>query len=62
MMKILSSLSPIELSFIMLKYQEKYSDDELADYFNLSLDEIKQKEIGILSSLRKNDNVKKLRK
>lgn len=62
MMKILSSLSPIELSFIMLKYQEKYSDDELADYFKLSLDEIKQKEIGILSSLRKNDNVKKLRK
>lgn len=62
MMKILSSLSPIELSFIMLKYQENYSDNELADYFKLSLDEIKQKEIGILSSLRKNDNVKILRK
>lgn len=62
MMKILSSLSPEDLSLIMLKYQENYSDDELTSYFNLTLDEIKQKEMEILSLLKNNDNVKVLRK
>jgi hypothetical protein len=62
MMKVLSSLSPEDLSFIMLKYQENYSDEELATNFNLTLDEIKQKEIEILSLLKNNDGVKVLRK
>ena len=46
----------------MLKYQENYSDDELISHFNLTLDEVKQKEIEILSLLKNNDNVKVLRK
>lgn len=62
MMKVLSSLSPEDLSFIMLKYQENYSNDELVSHFNLTLDEIEQKEIEILSLLKNNDNVKVLRK
>lgn len=62
MMKVLSSLSPEDLSFIMLKYQENYSNDELVSHFNLTLDEIEQKEIEILSLLKNNDNVKFLRK
>ena len=62
MMKVLSSLSPEDLSFIMLKYQENYSDDELASYFNLTFDELKQKESEILYLLKNNDNVKVLRK
>ena len=62
MMKVLSSLSPEDLSFIMLKYQENYSNDELVSHFNLTLDEVKQKEIEILSLLKNNDNVKVLRK
>lgn len=62
MMKVLSSLSPEDLSLIMLKYQENYSDEDLSSYFNLTLDEIKQKENEILSLLKDNDNVKVLRK
>ena len=62
MMNVLSSLSQEDLSFIMLKYQENYSDEELASYFTLTLDEIKQKEIDILLLLRNSDNVKVLRK
>ena len=62
MMKVLSSLSPDDLSLIMLKYQENYSDDELVKHFNLTLDEIEQKEIEILSLLKNNDNVKVLRR
>ena len=62
MMKVLSSLSPEDLSLIMLKYQENYSDDELVSHFNLTIDEIEQKEIEILSLLKNNDNVKVLRK
>lgn len=62
MMKVLSSLPPADLSLIMLKYQENYSDDELASNFNLTLDEIEQKEIEILSLLKNNDKVKALRR
>lgn len=62
MMQTLSSLSSDDLSLIMLKYQENYSDDDLANHFNLTIDEIKQKEIEILSLLKNNDNVKVMRK
>lgn len=62
MMKVLQSLSPEDLSLIMLKYQENYSDDELVSHFDLTLDEIKQKEIEILSLLKNNDNIKVLKK
>ena len=62
MMKVLSSLSPEDLSLIMLKYQESYSDEDLSNHFNLTLDEIKQKEIEILSLLKNDDGVKVLRK
>ena len=62
MMKVLSTLSHEDLSFIMLKYQENYSDDDLANYFNLTIDEIKQKEIEILTLLKNNDGVKALKK
>ena len=61
MMKVLSSLSKEDLSFIMLKYQEDFSDDELASTFNLTIDEIKQKEIEILSLLKKDENLKLLK-
>lgn len=62
MMKVLSSLSPKDLSLIMLKYQENYNDEDLSNHFNLTLDEIKQKEIEILSLLKNDDGVKVLRK
>lgn len=62
MMKVLSSLSPEDLSFIILKYQENYNDDELAEYFHLSIDEIKEKEYSILTSLKDNSNVQILKK
>ena len=37
MMDVLSSLSKEDLSFIMLKYQEDYSDEELASFLNLTI-------------------------
>ena len=61
MMEVLSSLSTEDLSFIMLKYQEDYSDDELASFLNLTIDEIQQKEIEILSLLKKDENLKLLK-
>jgi len=60
MMNALSSLSQEDLTFVILKYQENYSDDDLAIYFNLTLDEIKDKELEILSLLRSNEKIKKL--
>ncbi len=62
MMQVLSTLSSKDLSLIMLKYQENYSDDDLANHFNLTIDEINQKELEILSLLKNNDNVKVMRK
>ncbi len=62
MMQVLSTLSPEDLSFIILRYQENYSDNDLAKHFNLTIDEIKQKEIEILSLLKNNDNVKVMRR
>ena len=62
MMQVLSTLSSENLSLIILKYQEDYSDDDLANHFNLTIDEIRQKEIAILSLLKNNDSVKVMRK
>ena len=62
MMKVLSSLSSEDLEFIKLKYQENYSNGELSEYYNLSLEEINQKELNILSLLRNNNNIKLLKK
>ena len=62
MMQILSTLSPENLSFIMLKYQENYDDEDLARYFNLTISNIKQKEEEILFLLKGNDDVKLLKK
>ena len=62
MMEVLSTLPKEDLSFIMLKFQENYSDEELSDYFNLPLDEIKEKEVRILSLLKDNENIKLLKK
>ena len=62
MMQVLSTLSSEDLSLVMLKYQENYSDDDLANHFNLTIDEINQKELEILSLLKNNDNIKSLKK
>ena len=45
----------------MIKYQDNYSDDELASTLNLTIDEIKQKEIEILSLLKRDENLKLLK-
>lgn len=62
MMEALKSLPLEDLSFILLKYQENYSDEELADHFNLSTYEICQKEREIFSMLQNNDYIKALKK
>lgn len=62
MLEALSNLTTEDLSFIMLKYQEDYTDEELGEYFKMDIEEIKQKEVRILSSLRNNPNVQNLEK
>ena len=62
MLKALSSLPAEDLSFIMLKYQENYSDADLARHFNMTTEEIKGKEDGILLLLKNNNSIKTLRK
>ncbi len=58
MMQVLETLEAKDLEFIMLKYKEDYSYDELATHFKLSIEDIKLKEREILSLLKNNDKVK----
>lgn len=62
MMQMLSSLSEEDKLFIILEYVENYSYEDLSIYFNLTLEEIKKKEIDILSLLRSNEKVMVLKK
>ena len=62
LLNALSSLSSDDLKFVILKYQEKYTDKDLALHFNLSLDEVKEKDIKLLYLLQKKENVKILTK
>ena len=43
MMSVLSLLSQNDLSLIVLKYQDCYSDEDLSKHFNLSVSEIWKK-------------------
>ena len=62
MMRVLSTLPPEDLTLIMLKYQEDYTEEELSNYFSLTPEEIREKENQILSLLKTNKSVKKLKK
>ncbi len=62
MMTILKTLSKSDFYFIVLKFQEEYSDEELANYFQMNIDEVKENEIRILSLLKDNPNIKVLKK
>lgn len=48
--------------FIMLKFQEDYTDIELARTFKLTIDEVKKREIKILSTLKDSPNVQVFKK
>lgn len=62
MMKVLETLSKDDFSFILLKFQEEYSDEELAKYFHLTIEEIEEKEVRILSLLKDNPSIQQLKK
>ena len=62
MMSELSNLEKEDLSFVILRFQENYSYEELSDYLGISKEEVIQKEMKLLSKLKENDNIKVLSK
>lgn len=62
MMEILKMLSEDDFSFVILKFQEEYSNVELANYFHLTIEEVEEREIRILSLLKGNQNIQKIKK
>lgn len=62
MMSILKELNEDDFNFVILKFQEQYDNEELANYFNISINEVIEKENLILTCLRNNDKVKVLRR
>ncbi len=62
MMSALSTLDKEDLDLIILKYQEDYSYSELATVYKTTEEEIKEREIRIITSLKDNDNIKRLQK
>lgn len=61
MVSILSQLEDEDRNLLVLKFQERLSDEELASILNMELDEVKEKQENLLSSLRGNDKVKSLK-
>ncbi len=62
MLEVLSTLSPEDLSFIILKFQENYTDIELSEYFKIDIEEVQKREVELLSLLKDNPNIKVLKK
>ena len=62
MMSILKELNEDDLNFVILKFQKQYSNEELANYFNISINEVIEKENLILTCLRNNDKVRLLKR
>ncbi len=50
----LSVLEPEEVTFIIQRYQNNYSLEELALYYNIAISELEQKEAEILNKLKNN--------
>lgn len=61
-LKVLTKLPKEDTNFIILKFQEDYSDEELSEYFNITLEEVREKESKILSLLRNDQDIKMLLK
>ena len=57
MQAILASLPSEYLEFIVLRYQECYDDEELCIYYNCEAEELREKEINVLSYLKEKTNV-----
>ena len=62
MMTVLKTLPQDDFSFIVLKFQEEYSNEELANYLHLTIEEVEEREIRILSLLKDNPSIQKLKK
>lgn len=61
-MNALSNLDENDLRFIVLKYQENYTNEELSEILHISEEEIIQKDADILSNLRENESIKMMQK
>ncbi len=61
-MTVLSSFDENDLRFIILKYQENYTNEELSEILHMSQEEIEKKDESILSSLRENEGIKMMKK
>ena len=62
LMAVLKTLSKDDYSFIILKFQEEYSDEELANYFQISIEKVKEKELRILYQLKDNPSIQLIKK
>ena len=52
MLDILKELSEEEIRFVLLKFQENISDEELARLYHFSLEEVQEMEKGILQNIK----------
>lgn len=62
MMQVLSTLPKQDVLFIVLKFQENYTNSELAEYFKMSEEEVRTNELRILSLLKDSPSIKVLKK
>lgn len=62
LLEVLTKLPNDDKNFIILRFQEDYSYEALSEYFNITLEEVREKETKILSFLKDNPSIKALNK
>lgn len=62
MLAIITKLSSREQSYVILKFQQLYEDEEIAKYLNISLEEVQILGEQVLAKLRDNDAIKLMKK
>ena len=60
MLKLIESLDNIEQRYIILSFKELYEDEEIANLWNISLEQVLEIRAKTLEKLRQNENIKLL--
>ena len=62
MKSVLKNLPSDDLKFIILRFQENYDYEDLSEILNITVEEVKKKELDILTKLKSNDTIKVMKK
>lgn len=62
LIEVLIKLPNDDINFVILRFQEDYSDEALSEFFNITLEDVRKKETKILSFLKDTSVIQTLKK